>query len=76
MRPIHRILVPEYPIDAIPRVARQARSAIVVLGAISRSGLKRLFIGNTAERLLPRQLQSSAAAVRGMSASARPMRDT
>ncbi|MGL1102669.1 universal stress protein, partial [Vibrio parahaemolyticus] len=27
-------------------------SSIVVMGAVSRSGLKRLFIGNTAERTL------------------------
>jgi universal stress protein E len=30
----------------------ETRSAIVVMGAISRSGLKRLLIGNTAERIL------------------------
>jgi CheY-like chemotaxis protein len=31
---------------------RKTKSAIVVMGALSRSGLKRLFIGNTAESLL------------------------
>jgi hypothetical protein len=30
----------------------QSRSAVVLMGAISRSGFKRLFIGNTAERVL------------------------
>ena len=34
------------------KVARDVRSAIVVMGGVSRSGLKRLFIGNTAERIL------------------------
>ena len=38
--------------DAIPQAARATRAAIVVMGAISRSGLKRVFIGNTAERVL------------------------
>jgi universal stress protein E len=47
-----RHLVKRHPIDAIATVARDVRSAIVVMGAISRSGLKRVFIGNTAERIL------------------------
>lgn len=38
--------------DAIEEVAAETRSAIVVLGAVARSGLKRLLIGNTAERVL------------------------
>lgn len=37
---------------AIPQVARLTRSSMVVMGAISRSGLKAAFIGNTAERVL------------------------
>jgi universal stress protein E len=45
-------LVPEHPFDAIQNVARRTRADIVVMGAISRSGFKRLFIGNTAERVL------------------------
>ena len=49
-----RHLVARYPIDAIPDVARKTRSAIVVMGAVSRSGLKSIFIGNTAERVLDR----------------------
>jgi len=47
-----RHLVPRHPIDAIEQTAREIRSAIVVMGAVSRSGLKRFFIGNTAESVL------------------------
>lgn len=43
-----------HPVTTIPKVAREIGSAIVVMGAISRSGIKRVFIGNTAERLLDR----------------------
>ncbi|MFO7276484.1 MAG: universal stress protein [Pseudomonadota bacterium] len=50
--PRRRHLVGRHPIDAILDVARQTRAAIVVMGAVSRSGLRRLFIGNTAERVL------------------------
>jgi universal stress protein E len=38
--------------DAIEEVAVQCRSAMVVMGAVARSGLKRLLIGNTVERVL------------------------
>jgi nucleotide-binding universal stress UspA family protein len=47
-----RHLVEDRPLFAIPQVARVTRSSIVVMGAISRSGLKAAFIGNTAERVL------------------------
>lgn len=47
-----RHLIGRHPADAIAQAARQLHSSIVVMGAISRSGLKRLFIGNTAERVL------------------------
>lgn len=40
--------------DAIAGAARETSSTIVVMGALSRSGLKGMFIGNTAERLLDR----------------------
>jgi universal stress protein E len=41
--------LPHAPADAaIAATARKARAAIVVMGAVSRSGLKRLFIGETA----------------------------
>ena len=45
-------IVSRHPADAIEQVAAQSRSAIVVMGAIARSGLKRLLIGNTAEKVL------------------------
>ena len=47
-----RHLVGRTPHDAILGVARTIRSSIVVMGAVSRRGLSRLLIGNTAERLL------------------------
>jgi universal stress protein E len=40
------------PAKVIPQLARQLDAGIVVMGALSRSGLTRLFIGNTAERVL------------------------
>lgn len=43
-----------HPIDAILQVASDIGSDIVVMGAVSRSGLDRLIIGNTAERVLDR----------------------
>ena len=52
--PSRRHLVAEHAIDGIPRIARETHSRIVVMGAISRSGLRNLFIGNTAERLIDR----------------------
>ncbi|HEY2634014.1 MAG TPA: universal stress protein [Steroidobacteraceae bacterium] len=45
-------LIARQPIDAIAEASRQSRCAIVVMGAIARSGYKRLLIGNTAERIL------------------------
>ena len=47
-----RHIVGRHPADAIAQTAREIHSAIVVMGAVSRSGLKRLLIGNTAERVL------------------------
>jgi universal stress protein E len=47
-----RYLISGTPIDAIAQAVSKSRSAIVVMGAISRSGLKNLFIGNTAENIL------------------------
>jgi universal stress protein E len=40
------------PAIEIPMLARSMRARLVVMGAASRSGLKRLFIGNTAEHVL------------------------
>jgi universal stress protein E len=45
-------LIARHPIDAIEQAASAIGSDIVVMGAISRSGLKRLVLGNTAEKLL------------------------
>jgi universal stress protein E len=40
------------PVYGIPKTARSLRAQLVVMGAVSRSGLKRVIIGNTAERIL------------------------
>lgn len=45
-------LLAREPVFAIAEAARKSHSAIVVMGAMSRSGIKRLLIGNTAERIL------------------------
>lgn len=47
-----RHLIPLHPADAIPLLAKQQRCDIVIMGALARSGLKRLLVGNTAERIL------------------------
>lgn len=47
-----RYLVATDPASGILEAARQSHSAIVVMGAISRTGFRRLLIGNTAERIL------------------------
>jgi len=49
-----RHLVSGDPVDAIDTISRKIRSAIVVMGTISRSGLQRALIGNTAEQALDR----------------------
>ena len=41
-----------HPVDVIRRLARRQRAGIVVMGAISRSGLTRLVLGNVAEQVL------------------------
>jgi universal stress protein E len=50
--PRRRHLVESHPADAIVTLVRQLHCGVLVMGSVSRSGLKRLFIGNTAERLL------------------------
>ncbi|HTT01817.1 MAG TPA: universal stress protein [Steroidobacteraceae bacterium] len=52
--PDRRHVIGRHPIDAIADAAAETTSSIVVMGAVSRSGLKRVFIGNTAEKLLDR----------------------
>jgi universal stress protein E len=48
----HRHLVAGHPVDVVPRMAKKLRAGVVVMGGVSRSGLKRLVIGNTAEQVL------------------------
>jgi universal stress protein E len=48
----NRHLVGREPVFGIDQVARETHSSIVVMGALSRSGLKRFLIGNTAEGVL------------------------
>ena len=48
----HRHLIGESPAAAINEAARRTHADIVVIGAVPRAGLHRLFIGNTAERVL------------------------
>jgi universal stress protein E len=47
-----RTLVPGEPGQLLPAIAKRWRANVFVMGAVSRSGLKRAFIGNTAERIL------------------------
>ena len=49
VKPSHCHLVEGRANEAIPRTARRERSAIVAMGVVSRSGIRRFFIGNTAE---------------------------
>jgi universal stress protein E len=50
--PARRHVLAQHAIDAIPRLTSELKCSLVVMGALSRSGLKRLAIGNTAERVL------------------------
>jgi universal stress protein E len=45
----HCHLVEGRPTEVIPRTAKREHCSIVAMGVVSRSGLKRFFIGNTAE---------------------------
>ncbi|MDR2214423.1 MAG: universal stress protein [Nevskiaceae bacterium] len=47
-----RHLVAGHPVDVVPKTAKKVRAGIVAMGAVSRSGIKRLVIGNTAEQVL------------------------
>ncbi len=49
-----RHVIAGFAVDVIQHVADDTRADIVVMGAVARSGLKRLLIGNTAERILDR----------------------
>lgn len=50
----NRIVAAGDPALVLPRLVRKHRASVVVMGAVSRSALRRLFIGHTAERLLDR----------------------
>ncbi|MGA0705522.1 MAG: universal stress protein [Steroidobacteraceae bacterium] len=50
--PRRRHLQPGLPALDLPVLAGEMEAGLVVMGAVSRSGLKRLFIGNTAERVI------------------------
>jgi universal stress protein E len=50
--PDHCHLVGGEPCDAVEQLAERLHADIVVVGAVSRSGLQRALIGNTAESLL------------------------
>jgi universal stress protein E len=50
----HLHVVARHPTDAVEEVAGETGSQIVALGSLSRSGLDRLLIGNTAEALIDR----------------------
>jgi universal stress protein E len=54
MRDVVSHVIGRHPSDAIAEVANEIHSSLVVMGAISRTGFKRLMIGNTAERVLDR----------------------
>jgi universal stress protein E len=47
-----RYLIARDPINGILDAVEQSHCAIIVMGAVSRTGFKRLLIGNTAERML------------------------
>jgi universal stress protein E len=47
-------VVGRHPTDAVEEVAQETGSQIVALGSLSRSGVERLLIGNTAEALIDR----------------------
>jgi universal stress protein E len=50
----HRHIEEGFTIDVIENVVRATGAQILVIGSVSRSGLKGLLIGNTAERMLDR----------------------
>ena len=54
VEPTHVHLQLGGPGELLPRIAQSMEAAIVAMGAISRSGLKRVFLGATAEDVLER----------------------
>lgn len=73
------------PAVQLPRLAKKYAAGVMVMGAVSRRGLKRIFIGNTAERVLdkldcdvlvvkPRSFKSPVARLTYRSRAQRPRR--
>jgi universal stress protein E len=52
VKPSHCHLETGRPNESIPGTVRRERCAILAMGVVSRSGLKRFFIGNTAEAVM------------------------
>lgn len=50
----NRIVAPGDAALVLPRLVRKHRASLVVMGAVSRSAVRRLFIGHTAERVVDR----------------------
>lgn len=48
------LIVRGIPSAQLPLLAKKYAAAVLVMGAVSREGLKRVFIGNTAERVIDR----------------------
>jgi len=48
----NQIVLPGNPAVQLPRTAKRRGARLLVMGAVSRSGLRRFFIGNTAERVI------------------------
>jgi universal stress protein E len=61
------------PAVELPVLARSMRASLVVMGAVSRSSVKRIFIGNTAERVLD-SLRCDVLVVKGKVLSRRPQK--
>jgi universal stress protein E len=61
------------PAVELPVLARSMRASLVVMGAVSRSSVKRIFIGNTAERVLD-SLRCDVLVVKGEVLSRRPQK--
>jgi universal stress protein E len=50
--PARQHLRPGFPVEELPLLAGEIGAGVVVMGAVSRSAVKRLFIGNTAESVI------------------------
>jgi universal stress protein E len=48
----NRILAVGNPVSVLPRVVRSHNASLVIMGAVSRGAIRRMFIGHTAERVI------------------------